>query len=44
MTLCNVKAKFCAFYKRKLKDKQSTQELALQDGGEFKGNCCNCGK
>ena len=44
MTLHDVKAKIRAFYKRKLKDKQTTQEHAMYANGKFKGNCRNCGK
>ena len=44
MTLRDVKAKIRAFYKRKLKDKQTTQEHAMYANGKFKGDCRNCGK
>ena len=44
MTLHDVKAKICAFYKCKVKDTNMAKELALTAGGKFKGQCHNCRK
>ena len=44
VTLRDIKAKNCAFYKQKFSGNKNPSELALFAGGKFKGDCRSCGK